>query len=108
MSVLEYAQDVNKTVEEIFKLCDKLEIKVKNEDDMLEQDDIILLDNEIQDQEDYVVEDTEEDDDLFEKVEDLALNTKLGAEKQKTKNRQKKEQKTNKENKKMRYSTGNL
>ena len=99
MSVLEYAQDVNKTVEEIFKLCDKLEIKVKNEDDMLEQDDIILLDNEIQDQEDYVVEETEEDDDLFEKVEDLALNTKLGAEKQKTKNRQKKEQKTNKENK---------
>ena len=93
MSVLEYAQDVNKTVEEIFKLCDKLEIKVKNEDDMLEQDDIILLDNEIQDQEDYVVEETEEDDDLFEKVEDLALNTKLGAEKQKTKNRQKKEQK---------------
>ena len=28
MSVLEYAQDVDKSVEEIFKLCEKLNIKV--------------------------------------------------------------------------------
>jgi hypothetical protein len=35
MSVLEYAQDMNKSVEEIIKMCGKLGIDVKNEDDML-------------------------------------------------------------------------
>ncbi|MGN1358056.1 MAG: translation initiation factor IF-2 [Bacilli bacterium] len=47
MSVLEYASDVGKSVELIFELCRKLNIKVDNEDDMLSDDDIILLDNEI-------------------------------------------------------------
>ena len=47
MSVLEYASDVGKSVESIFELCRKLNIKVDNEDDMLSDDDIILLDNEI-------------------------------------------------------------
>ena len=48
MSVFEYASDVNKTIDEIFKLCSKLGIKVSNEDDLLSDDDIILLDNEIE------------------------------------------------------------
>ena len=47
MSVLEYASDVGKSVESIFELCRKLNIKVDTEDDMLSDDDIILLDNEI-------------------------------------------------------------
>ena len=33
MSVLEYANDVNKTVSEILNLCKKLNIEVNNEDD---------------------------------------------------------------------------
>ena len=45
MSVLEYAQDMNKSVEEIIKMCGKLEIDVKNEDDMLSDDSIVELDN---------------------------------------------------------------
>ena len=77
MSVLEYATDVNKTVEEILKLCKKLDINCSNEDDILSEDYIILLDNEISIDED--IEEFEEiieeilDDDELEK--DLRINT---------------------------------
>ena len=47
MSVLEYAQDVNKTVEEILNLCQKLQLDVNGEDDLLDQDAITILDSEI-------------------------------------------------------------
>ena len=96
MSVLEYAQDVNKTVEEIFKLCEKLNISVNSEEDLLSDEDITILDNEIQDNEDYVVDENYEDndyddDEFFEKVESLAANTKIVNEKQKTKIKNKKQ-----------------
>ena len=68
MSILEYSIDVNKSVEEIMKLCKKLDIPCYNEEVMLTEDDIILLDNEIQDSEDYI---TDEDDILEEKVENI-------------------------------------
>ena len=48
MSVLEYANDVDRSIETIFSLCKKLNIDVKDENDMLSDDDIILLDNEIE------------------------------------------------------------
>ena len=44
MSVLEYAQDVNKSVNEILKECRELGINVNGEDDLLSEDDIIELD----------------------------------------------------------------
>lgn len=94
MSVLEYAEDVNKTVEEIFKLCEKLDIKVSSEEDLLSDEEITILDNEIQDSEDYIteeIEDNDYDDELFEKVESLAANTKIVNEKQKTKIKNKKQ-----------------
>ena len=47
MSVVEYANDVNKSVEEIRKLCKNLDIKVSKKEDMLSDDDIIVLDNEL-------------------------------------------------------------
>ena len=47
MSVVEYANDVNKSVEEILKLCKSLDIKVSKKEDMLSDDDIIVLDNEL-------------------------------------------------------------
>ena len=68
MSILEYSIDVNKSVEEIMKLCKKLDIPCYNEEVMLTEDDIILLDNEIQDSEDYIAD---EDDILEEKVENI-------------------------------------
>ena len=45
MTVKEYALDVGKTVEEILKKCIDLDIKVNDEEDLLEEDDIIMLDN---------------------------------------------------------------
>ena len=47
MSVLEYAEDVNKTISEIINLCKRLSIPANNEDDMLDEDAIIELDNAI-------------------------------------------------------------
>lgn len=68
MNVLEYAIDVNKSAEDILKLCKKLDINCTNEDDMLSEDDIILLDNEISNEEDiYDIDDEILDDDELEK-----------------------------------------
>ena len=39
MNVSEYANDVGKKVSEILKLCQSLDIKVSNEEDMLSDDD---------------------------------------------------------------------
>ena len=98
MSVLEYAEDMNKSVEEIFKLCEKLQIRVSSEEDLLSQDNITDLDNELRNEEDSVVEESDnnyDDDEFFEKVESLAANTKIAIEKPKTKLKQKKQSQNN-------------
>jgi len=81
MSVLEYAEDVSKSLEEIMELCDKLAIAYDDENSMLTEDDIIILDNEIQDMEDYIVSEDEEDVDslesLDETVEDLITTNNI-------------------------------
>lgn len=46
MSVLEYASDVNLTVNQILEICKSLNINVSKKEDLLSEDDIILLDNE--------------------------------------------------------------
>ncbi len=87
MTLEDYALDVNKSVEEIMALCDKLNIKYTDGDSLLDETDIILLDNDMQDSEDYVAtgdEDTLEEQRLEEEVEDiaeeLALDTKFDLE----------------------------
>lgn len=45
MSVLEYAEDVNKSVKEILNKCMELNIDVSTEDDLLDEDAIVMLDN---------------------------------------------------------------
>ncbi len=60
MSVLEYAQDVNKTVSEILNLCKRLNIPAFNEDDELDEDAIIELDNLIAREEEMDLEYEEE------------------------------------------------
>ena len=67
MNVSEYANDVGKKVSEILKLCQTLDIKVSNEEDMLSDDDIIMLDNEIAN-----MEEEEEVEELEEEIEDFA------------------------------------
>jgi len=64
MSVLEYAQDVNKTVSEILNLCKKLNLPVSNEEDMLDEEAITELDNSIAIE---AEEDLEYEDELIEK-----------------------------------------
>ena len=78
MSVLEYAQDVNKTVKQILDRCQKLNIDVKSEDDELDEEAITILDNDI-------MHDEEEDNDFYEdeliekeknKIEEIVNNNK--------------------------------
>ncbi len=77
MSIIEYANDVGKSSEEIIKLCDKLDIEYQDEESLLTEDDIVLLDNEIQDSEDYIVDENDFDEELDEKVEKILNETNL-------------------------------
>ena len=101
MSVLEYANDVNKKVEFVLELCKKLDIKANNPDDMLADDDIILLDNELEkvdtneDTEHDVIEDNMDDfeDSYDEELEEV----KVVATVKKKKKGPKKDKKDNKD-----------
>lgn len=84
MTLEDYALDVDKSVEEIMAICDKLDIKYDDGNSLLNETDIILLDNDLQDSEDYIAtgdEDVLEEQRIKEEVEDiaeeLALNTKF-------------------------------
>lgn len=65
MSVEEYAIDVNKTVNEILKLCKELNINVSSADDELDDEQITELDNQISQEED--LEELEYEEELIEK-----------------------------------------
>ncbi len=83
MTVEDYANDVGKTVEEVISLCEKIGIECQDETSTLDEESIILLDNELQDQEDYItgtIEDLEEkrlDEEVTDKAEELARSTKI-------------------------------
>lgn len=83
MTIKDYALDVGKTVEEIKALCDKIGIAYEDETTALEETDIILLDNEMQDAEDYIegdIDDLQEkilDEEVSDKAEELAMSTKF-------------------------------
>ena len=78
MSVLEYAEDVNKSVAEILKMCARLGINAKGEDDYLDEEAITILDNDIANAEE--TEDLEYEDELIEKenskIEEIVNNSK--------------------------------
>ena len=74
MSILEYANDVNKTVDEIKMFCDRLNIKYDDENTMLTEDNIVLLDGEIETNSDNDVLD---DEVLDEKVEKMISDAKI-------------------------------
>lgn len=86
MNLKDYAQDVEKSIEEIKSLCDKIGIHYQNEDSMLSEEDIILLDNEIQDQEDYIEDDNLDEiiseEEVEEKAEALAEQTNIDLDNQ--------------------------
>ena len=86
MTLEDYALDVGKTVEEIKALCDKVGIAYQDENSLLDDISITLLDNELQDAEDYVegdIEDIEEkrlEEEVEDKAEELAYDTKIDLE----------------------------
>ena len=82
MSVLEYAEDINKTVEEILSKCKELSIDARVEDDMLSDEDIITLDNYFANTED-VIDEVEEVDEFI--VENKKIDTDNTISKQKLK-----------------------
>lgn len=107
MTLEDYASDVGKTVEEIKKICDKVGINYQDEKSLLDDISITLLDNELQDEEDYIegdIEDLEEkrlEEEVEDKAEELAFNTKIDLEttsftKVKSKSSQKQEANSNK------------
>ena len=82
MSVFEYAEDVNVSVEEILRKCKMLHINVNTKDDMLDDEAITLLDNEVMNQ----VENSEEMEQLNEELiediaEEITFNNKIDADK---------------------------
>ena len=99
MSVSEYANDVGKSIEEVFNLCEKLNINVANEDDMLDDEQIILLDNEIENSSDDTEEETEEfsyeefDDSYEEELEEVATKVAPKVTKKPAKNKENSEKK---------------
>lgn len=87
MSVLEYANDMNKDVKEIVEMCKKLGINASSENDMLDDDAIVELDNAFQNEElegkteDEVEQDEEiikklEEDDYYDEVVDTLIDKK--------------------------------
>ncbi len=74
MSVLEYAEDVNRTVDYILSKCNELNINVKNEEDILDEDAIIMLDNNI-----------ETDEEIEEAYEEKIIKPKNNSKAKKTK-----------------------
>ena len=106
MTIKDYANDVGRTVEEIKALCDSLDIKYEDENTPLDDMDIVVLDNNLpEDEEDTTSNDVVEDYDYIneeeveDKAEELAQNTKFDLDNTKKIEKVKKKQ-TNKENKK--------
>ena len=104
MSLKDYALDVGLDIEKIKKMCDKIGISYDDEESLLSEDDIILLDNEAQDEEDYVLDDVseyEEEIESIEKAEALAeaanidLDNSSNFEKVKNRSQKSKEAKKN-------------
>ncbi len=82
MSVLEYANDMGKSSDDILKMCYKLNIKVSNLDDMLSDDDIVELDNAFENEDEYSQSDEDEiikkieEDDYYDEVVDTLIDKK--------------------------------
>ena len=68
MTVLEYAEDINKTLEEIINKCKELNIDAKEATDLLSDEDIIMLDNAMSESSDNEEESLDGIDDIVEEI----------------------------------------
>jgi translation initiation factor IF-2 len=83
MSVLEYAEDMNKTVSEVLRQCKELNIKVSNEDDTLDDEAITELDA-------FFANDNDNLEDSLEEMEVVVDNKVINNDEVQTKQRLKK------------------
>ncbi len=81
MTIKEYAEDINRSVEDIVKHMESLAMDTSDLDRVLSDDEVILLDNSFQDEEDYVETNPDEemlnDYNLDEKAEQIAYESNL-------------------------------
>jgi len=102
MSVKEYANDVNLSVAEVLKKCHEMQIEVKNADDELTEDDIIILDNAISlistDDESTFEEEDAIDEVVDEIMESSDIKSNFHDDEKKEKFKAKKDKVNNKEN----------
>lgn len=103
MSVKEYANDVNKDVEEVIKLCKNLDINVNNEEDILDADAIIMLDNEFANLEESYDDDNEEFEEELENSNQKSKEEVLSKKQKKNKNIGKQSKNSYKEQRKKMY-----
>ena len=83
MTIREYAEDVNRSVEDIVKYMERLAMDVSDLDRVLSDEEVILLDNSLQDEEDYVPDEEMVSDFLLdEKAEQIAYDSKLTDDKE--------------------------
>ena len=86
MTIKEYAEDMNLTVEQVLALCDREGIDYEDETTTLDDTQITLLDNaagDLSNEEDNSsdeYDDYEDDEDVEDKAEALAQNTKFDLE----------------------------
>ncbi len=81
MTIKEYAEDINRSVEDVVKHMESLAMDTSDRMRVLSDDEIILLDNSFQDEEDYVETNPDEemlnDYNLDEKAEQIAYESNL-------------------------------
>ena len=102
MTIKEYAEDINRSVEDIIKHMESLAMDTTDKNRILSDDEIILLDNSFQDEEDYVEETPDEemikDFSLDEKAEQIAYESNLTNENEVKVNKVKKPKKQERDN----------
>ncbi len=96
MTVLEYADDMNKKVEEIIGACKKLSIKINEETDLLSDEDITILDNYFSSE---IDEEYDIDNEIDEIVEDIKDTKKIDVDNSVSKQKLKKKNDTTKNKK---------
>lgn len=96
MNVLEYADDMNKKVEEIIGACKKLSIKINEETDLLSDEDITILDNYFSSE---IDEEYDIDNEIDEIVEDIKDTKKIDVDNSVSKQKLKKKNDTAKNKK---------
>ena len=100
MTLREYADELGISIEQLLKACEKLDIKVNNEDDFLDDDAIVMLDMEMESnepEENLLSEEREDKYDFEDRAEELIEDKHIKEEKTASKVKLKKQTNKNKQ-----------